>query len=268
MDIMRGFAEKFQQYSIDEAFLVPGPEIRSFEEAALCALRIKDEILRQEKITCSVGVGPNKLIAKIASKFQKPDGLTVVRPEDVQEFIFPMNVSKIPGIGEKTTESLKLMGITKVEELANCDIQRLTERFGKQGLWLKRAAHGLDLSEVEESDEAVKSISRSTTFKENTNDPVIIAGYLEMLADSVYKSLVKHRFLYKVVSIRVRYDDFATYTRSKTVSVWTADIFVIKRTAIQLLAEFIGSQKIRLVGVGVSRLRERDVKQTLITDFA
>jgi DNA polymerase IV (archaeal DinB-like DNA polymerase) len=88
-----------------------------------------------------------------------------------------------------------------------------------------------------------------------------------LLAESVHKSLIKHRFLYKVVSIRVRYDDFSTYTRSNTVSVWTADIFVIKRTAMQLLVEFIGSQKIRLVGVGVSRLRERDVRQMLITDF-
>jgi DNA polymerase IV (archaeal DinB-like DNA polymerase) len=267
MVIMKGFAEKFQQYSIDEAFLVPGPDIKSFEEATLCALRIKEEIKKQERITCSVGVGPNKLIAKIASKFQKPDGITVVRPEDVQEFIFPMNVSKIPGIGEKTTEALKLMGITKVEELANCDIQRLTERFGKMGLWLKQAAHGLDFSEIEESEEAVKSISRSSTFKEDTNDPIKIAGYLDMLAESVHKSLVKHRFLYKVVTIRVRYDDFSTYTRSKTVTVWTSDIFVIKRTAVHLLSEFFGKQKIRLVGVGVSRLRERDSKQTLITDF-
>ena len=83
MEIMKGFSEKFQQYSVDEAFLVPGPEIKSFEEAAIIALRIKDEILKQEKITCSVGVGPNKLVAKVASKFQKPDGLTVIRPEDV-----------------------------------------------------------------------------------------------------------------------------------------------------------------------------------------
>jgi DNA polymerase IV (DinB-like DNA polymerase) len=210
-------------------------------------LRIKDEIKRQERITCSIGVRPNKLIAKIASKFQKPDGLTVVRPKDVQDFVFPLDVSRIPGIGEKTTEALKLMGLTKVKELANCDIQRLSERFGKMGLWLKQAAHGLDLSEIEESEEAVKSISRSTTFNENTNDPIKIAGYLEMRAESVHKSLVKHHFLYKVVSIRIRYDDFSTYTRSKTISVWTSDIFVIKRTAIQLLAEFIGSQKIRLV---------------------
>ena len=119
----------------------------------------------------------------------------------------------------------------------------------------------------EENDEALKSISRSTTFKEDTNDPIKISGYLDILAESVHKSLIKHQFLCKVVTIRVRYDDFSTYTRSKIIPVWTSDIFVIKRTAMQLLSEFIGSQKIRLVGVGVSRLRERDVRQALITDF-
>jgi DNA polymerase IV (archaeal DinB-like DNA polymerase) len=91
--------------------------------------------------------------------------------------------------------------------------------------------------------------------------------YLDMLAECVHRSLTKHRYLYKVVSITVRYDDFSTYTRSKTIPVWTSYIFVIKRTAMQLLSEFIGKQKIRLVGVGVSRLRERDARQTLITDF-
>jgi len=150
MEIMKGFAEKFQQYSVDEAFLVPGPEIRNFEEAAIIALRLKDEIKRRERITCSVGVGPNKLIAKVASKFNKPNGLTVVRPEDVQEFLYPLDVSKIPGIGEKTTKILKLMGITKVEELANCDVQILSEKFGKIGLWMKQVAYGLDFSEVKE----------------------------------------------------------------------------------------------------------------------
>lgn len=97
MEIMKGVAYKFQQYSVDEAFLVPGPDMKNFEEAAIFGLRIKDEILKHEKITCLVGIGPNKLIAKIASKYQKPDGLTVVRPEDLQDFLFPLEVSKIPG---------------------------------------------------------------------------------------------------------------------------------------------------------------------------
>ena len=132
---------------------------------------------------------------------------------------------------------------------------------------MKQVANGLDFSEVKEWDEAAKSISRSGTFDEDTNDPVKIVGFLEMLAESVHRALLRHSFLFKTVTLKVRYEDFSTYTRSKTVPVWTANIFVIKRTSMQLLSEFIGRQKIRLVGVGVSRLRERDKRQTLITDF-
>jgi len=126
--------------------------------------------------------------------------------------------------------------------------------------------YGLDFSEVKEWEEAVKSISRSGTFEEDTNDPVKIAGFFELLAESVHRAFMRDGFLFKVVTLRVRYEDFSTYTRSKTVSVWTCDLFVIKRVSMQLLSEFIGRQKIRLVGVGVSRLRERDTMQTLITD--
>ncbi|WP_170943402.1 DNA polymerase IV [Methanosarcina spelaei] len=266
MELLKGFADRFQQVSVDEAYLVPGPEIKSFEEAALYALRIKDEVKKQEGITCSVGVGPNKLIAKIASGFQKPDGLTVVRPEDVKEFLFPLPVSKIPGIGEKTADTLKSMGLNRVKDLATCDVQLLSEKFGKMGLRMKQLANGLDFGEVREK-ESVKSISRHGTFTEDTSDPVKIAGSLDLLAESVHSSLLKNRFLFKTVTLTVRFEDFSTYTRSKTIPIWTSDIFVIKRTAMQLLSEFIGNRKFRLVGIGVTKLREKDEKQTLITDF-
>jgi DNA polymerase IV (DinB-like DNA polymerase) len=266
MEILKGFAEKFQQVSVDEAYLLPGPEIRNFEEAAICALRIKDAVQRQERITCSVGIGPNKLISKIASGYQKPDGLTIVRPEEATDFLFPLKVSKIPGIGNKTTETLKEMGITKVEELANCNVQLLSEKFGKMGLQMKQMANGLDFEEVRER-ESVNSISRHVTFEKDTTDPGEIEGALGMLAESVHSSLLKHRFLFKTVTLIVRFEDFSTYTRSKTGSIWTSDIFVINRTVMQLLSEFIGRQKFRLVGVGITKLRERDKRQTLITDF-
>lgn len=266
MELLRGFADRFQQVSVDEAYLIPGPEVRNFEEAALYALKIKDEIQRQERITCSIGVGPNKLIAKIASGFQKPDGLTVVRPVDVKEFLFPLPVSKVPGIGKKTANTLKSLGITKVEELANCNVQLLSERFGKIGFRMKQLANGLDFGEIREN-ESLKSISRHGTFAEDTNDPVKITNSLDLLAESVHSSLLKHRFFFKTVTLTIRFDDFSTYTRSKTIPRWTSDISLIKRTAKLLLSEFIGSRKLRLVGVGVTKLRKRDENQTLVTDF-
>ena len=265
IEILRGFAEKFEQVSVDEAYLVP-VEIFTFDDAVICAHRIKDEIKSQEGITCSVGIGPNKLIAKIASGYQKPDGLTVVKHEDVREFLFPLQASIIPGIGKKTTDVLKVLGITKVEELANCDVQLLTERFGKMGIRMKQAAMGIDFGEVEER-EGVKSISRHGTFEEDTNDLEKITKCVDMLADGVHSNLTKHHFTFRTITITVRFEDFTTYTRSKTVTIWTSDINVIKRTAIELLSEFLGRKKLRLVGVGVSRLRERDARQTLITDF-
>jgi DNA polymerase IV (archaeal DinB-like DNA polymerase) len=264
MSILRGFAEKFEQVSVDEAYLVP-ININNFDDAIICAHRIKEEIKQQERITCSVGICPNKLIAKIASGYQKPDGLAVVRPEDVRDFLYPLSVSKIPGIGTKTTEILKVMGINKIEELATFDVQLLTQRFGKMVLWMKQRANGIDFEEVEERD-GVKSISRHITFDEDTDDPEKIAKCLDVLADSVHHNLTKNRLLFRTVTVIARLDDFTTYTRAKTVPVWTSDIDLIKRTAIELLSEFLG-RKLRLVAVGVSKLRERDEKQMLITDF-
>jgi DNA polymerase IV (DinB-like DNA polymerase) len=158
------------------------------------------------------------------------------------------------------------MGIIKIEELANCDVQLLSERFGKMGLRMKQMANGLDFGEVKDR-EGVKSISRHGTFEEDTNDPVKISESLEMLVRSVHSTLIKHRFLFKTVTLTVRYEDFSTYTRSKTVPIWTSDILMIKRAVIQLLSEFLGKQRIRLVGVGVTKLREIDDRQMLITDF-
>lgn len=222
MEILKGFGEKFQQVSVDEAYLVPGPDVHTYEEAATCALRIKDEIQKQERITCSVGVGPNKLIAKIASGFQKPDGLTVVRPEDVRGFLFPMKVSTIPGIGEKADVVLKEMGITKIEELANFNVQLLSEKFGKMGLRMKQMANGLDFGDVVEKD-GVKSISRHGTFNEDTSDPAKITETLETLVGDVHFNLMKQRLLFRTVTLTVRYEDFSTFTRSKTVPIWTSD---------------------------------------------
>lgn len=264
MEILRGFAEKFEQVSIDEAYLVPA-NIKSFDEAVLCARRIKGEILKQEGITCSVGIGSNKLIAKIASGFQKPDGLTVVRPEEVRDFLNPLPVSKIPGIGKKTTDILKEMGITTIKGLAEYKIQVLSARFGKAGILMSQRANGIDFDEIEER-EGVKSISKHVTFHEDTDDPEKIAKCVDRLSESVHSNLIKQHYLFRTVTILVRLNNFSTYTRAKTLPIWTSDVNSIKRTAMELIEEF-HNRKLRLVGVGVTKLRARDNRQTLIMDF-
>jgi DNA polymerase IV (DinB-like DNA polymerase) len=190
--------------------------ISNFEDAVRCAHKIKDEIKQQEEITRSVGIGPNKLVAKTASGFQKSDGLTVVRSENVRDFLFPLPVSVIPYIGKKTIEALKEMGINKVEELANFKVQVRSEKFGKMGILIKQRANGIDSEEVNER-EGVKSISRHIIFDEDVDDPDKIAKNVGKLADSVHDNLIKNNYLFKTVTIIVRLNNFSTFTRAKSV---------------------------------------------------
>lgn len=145
-------------------------------------------------------------------------------------------------------------------------MQLLLEKFRKMGLHMKQLANGLDFGEVREK-ESVKFISRHGTFAEDTNDAVKIIGSLDLLVKSVHSSLLKQHCLFKTVTFTVRFEDFSTYTRSKTIPIWTSNVFVIKRTVMQLLSEFIEGRKLRLVGIGVTKLREKDERQILITDL-
>ena len=147
----------------------------------------------------------------------------------------------------------------------NYKVQVLNQRFGKMGIKMKRVAKGVDFDEVEER-EGVKSITRHITFDEDPEDPEKIATCADMLADGVHSNLMKNHYLFRTVTFVVRLNNFSTFTQAKTVPVWASDINVIKKTAMELLSEF-HNRKLRLVGVGVSKLRERGEKQTLIADF-
>ncbi|WP_406655611.1 DNA polymerase IV [Methanolobus sp. ZRKC2] len=266
MDLIRIFADRFQQVSVDEAYLDVGKGIDDYESATLLARKIKDEVLRKHGLTCSVGVAPNKIIAKIASDFNKPDGLTVVRPEEVEDFLFPLSVSKIPGIGKKTRPILKEMGIETVGQLATIDVQLLIARFGKSGVLMHQLANGIDFREVREREE-VKSISTEDTFHEDIFDPVAIQNTFLALSEKVHDSLTRKRFRFRTVTIKVRFEDFRTYTRAKTLHAATTDKEAITKAALNLMEEFIGKGRFRLLGIGVSKLEKIDEKQTLLDDF-
>ena len=159
MDTLRKYSEKSEQVSIDEMFLDISRKAKGFADAEKLAKKIKKEILEKEKLTCSIGIGPNRLIAKIASDFKKPDGLTAVKPDKVYDFISPMNVRKLWGIGPKTAEILKEMGIETVKQLSKAKQDKLIEEFGSFGHEMHLMSKGIDESEVEESFE-IKSIGR------------------------------------------------------------------------------------------------------------
>jgi len=228
--------------------------VKDFDEAKEYAKRIMEEVLDKEGLTCSIGIAPNKLVAKIASDFKKPYGLTVVKPEDVQEFLFPLAVRKILGVGPKTERALKELNIETVHDLASAKPEMLTRLFGTWGTRLNELANGIDDSEVIEEYET-KSIGRDTTFEKDADDGAQIFQVLDELAKEVHADVMANSFKFRTITIRVRYQDFDTHTRSKSLLFPTNDLDILMNTAKRLMAPFLrGNRKVRLIGVRVSNL--------------
>jgi DNA polymerase IV (DinB-like DNA polymerase) len=266
MNILRSYADKFQQISVDEAFLDISDRAQNYNEAVQLAGEIKSIIKYREKLTCSIGIAPVKSVAKIASDFDKPDGLTVVEPDKVVEFLGPLKVRKLSGIGRKNEEILTGMGISTLGQLARFNENKLTEIFGKWGLKMQRLALGQDDSEVEESFE-IRSISREHTFEEDTDDPAVLIKTLDVITEKVHRSLVHKGYSFGTVSIKVRLEDFTTFTRANTLSFSSQDRDIIKRVSNELLSEFFDGKKIRLLGIKLSNLNKSKLIQVMFDYF-
>lgn len=253
MAIIRRHAEKFQQASIDEAYLDVS-SAGSFDEAEQRARALKYEIFDNEKISCSVGIAPNKLVAKIASDHNKPDGLTVVREHDMQNFLFPLPVRTLYGVGKKTEEVLQGIGIRTIGDLARYDVQSLMRALGRWGMYLHYLANGVDESQVEEI-EGIQSLGREVTFEEDTSDVISLAETLDAIAADLAQALRYEGVSFRTVAIKVRFENFETHTRQRTLLRSAADVEAIKAAARDLFEKFYQSKKkIRLIGIRVSNL--------------
>jgi DNA polymerase IV (DinB-like DNA polymerase) len=263
MAVARVYADRFEQWGIDEAFLDVSSRVKDYAEAEALAKRLKQEILQNEHLTCSIGVGPNKLIAKIASDYQKPDGLTIVKEADAERFLEPLPVRKLLWVGRKTEPKLKALGIETVGDLARFDPAVLTELFGVAGRQMYLMAHGVDRSEVQER-AGVKSISHETTFEEDTANAQVVLDALDTLAEEVSKEAQTQRLFFKTVTVKVRYENFETHTKSKTLQFMTNRPQDLKKTARELLLPYLQvERKIRLIGVRVSSFVSGAKQQTL-----
>ena len=263
MAIARKYADKFEQWGIDEAFLDVSSRVKDYSEAEDLAKKIKQEIYDKEHLTCSIGVGPNKLTAKIASDFQKPDGLTGIKKEEVEKFLHPLPVRKLLWVGRKTEEKLKAMGVNTIGDIAHYDPAVLAETFGVAGTQMYLMAQGIDRSEVEERTE-VKSISHETTFGEDTADAQAVLQALDALAEEVSKEAQSQHFFFKTVTIKIRYENFETHTRSKTLQFMTNRPQDLKKTSRELAMGYLRvERKIRLIGVRVSTFVSSEKQQTL-----
>ncbi len=263
MTIAKGYADKFEQWGIDEAFLDVSNDAKNYAEAEALARRLKGEIFDKTGLTASIGIGPNKLVAKIASDFHKPGGLTVIKEEDVETFLSPLPVRKLLWVGKKTEERLKALAVNTIGDLAKFDPSALTEIFGVAGTQMFLMAHGIDRSEVQERTQ-VKSISHESTFEEDTEDTSGILQMLDAMAEQVANEAQERQLFFKTVTIKVRYDNFETHTRAKTLSFMTNRSQDLKKAARDLLILYLKpGRAIRLIGVRVSTFVSGEKQKTL-----
>ena len=259
MAILKAPGLPFEQVSIDEAFLDVS-SLGTFSAAADLAVRIRDTIFMDLGLTCSIGVAPTKVVAKIASDVHKPNGLTVVEPDTMVSFLAPMPVRKIPGIGKKSESELFEMGIRTIRDLAAFDIQALITRFGRSAIALQEIAAGIDRSEVKER-EGVKSVSRETTFEEDTDDEQLITATMDALADEVCRNLSDESLHCRTVTVKVRFQGFITRTKALTLPHYTGNTAAVRRCARSLLRDIFDGRKIRLLGIRLSSFDTSDARQ-------
>ena len=266
MELLRRFAFKFQKVSIDEAYLDITGLANNYMEAMEVAQAIQDEIWNRFRITCSIGVGPNKLIAKIASSLHKPSMITVIPPEKVKEFIAPLPVQKIPGIGRKLTDRLNKYGIYKVKDLATADILLLKRIFGKNAIWAKNIASGIDDSDVSYK-YARRSIGKEHTFYDYTKYIEQIMDIFTHLAGEVYKKATSYNFGFKTVSIKLRYSDYETILKSRTYTYYIKSFNMLMDIVRDMFfSVYDETRELRLVGVRLSNVTDFS-KQMRIIDF-
>lgn len=270
MQILRGYADSFEQVGIDEAYLDVTQKVKeSFEDAKELAQKIKDDVKNRQKITCSIGVGPNKLVAKIAADAQKPDGLTTVKPQEVQGFLSPLPVDRLIGVGRKIGKRMENLGIRTIGDLASYDVQRLVEVFGKNlGVYFHNATNGVDDEPVKEAGEA-ESISRISTLKENTRDLELIMEKTSQLCEEIHSELIQRDVNFKQIGIIAIMTDLTTRSRSQTLEKPTNELPTLKKTVKELFEKFLSEStlEIRRVGVKISHFIKEQDKQKQLTSF-
>jgi DNA polymerase IV (DinB-like DNA polymerase) len=259
METLRRFVLVVEQASIDEAYFDLS-SCESYTVAEDVCRRVKKAIRDEEGLTASVGVGPNKLIAKIASGMSKPDGLTTVREEDVLSFLSPLPVRTIPGIGPKTEAQLARIGVNTIKDIRRFSREEFRAMFGKRGSDLYEKAHGRDESPVEETYE-VKSIGEQETFERDTRDSEFLGERLRAICRDVMGRLAAEGCThFRTVVLTVRFADFETKSRSHTLSSPTSDPIVLEEEARKLFLPFLDEREnpqgklIRLLGVRVEKL--------------
>ncbi|OHA62896.1 MAG: hypothetical protein A2748_01040 [Candidatus Wildermuthbacteria bacterium RIFCSPHIGHO2_01_FULL_45_20] len=240
-----------EQVSIDEAY-VDVSFLKSFAKVQTLAQELRKEILGKEKLTCTCGVGPNKMIAKMACQAAKPNGWKVIKPAQCADFIERMDVEKIPGIGEKTAKILRESNLRTVADLRKISEHEMEDLFGSRGKTMYQRVRGMDEEEVV-SEHPVKSIGKEYTFEQDTRDPEMLLRVFESLAAQVAQELEDEKLWFRTITVVCRFSGFETHTKSKTLASSSRAGEILRAEAVKLLLRFITQypKPIRLIGVRV-----------------
>jgi DNA polymerase IV len=244
--------------SIDEAYLDITQSQLLFGSPRKVAQWMKDRIREEEALTCSIGIAPNKLLAKLGSGLKKPDGLVVIEKGEVENLLKDLPASKLFGIGPKLEKELQAIGISTCGQLGKNPVAVLNERFGVIGKRLREMGLGLDDSPVVpfEQEEDAKSISHSVTLEEDTSDPLVLRKVLSQLSEKVSKRMRRDSFFCGRVTLTVRYSDFFTFTKQKTLVQPINSGNELFRNALDIFTSIRHPKPIRLLGVGASQLKK------------
>lgn len=260
--IFARYTPLIEPLSLDEAFLDVTSSLRLFGDGRAIALRIKREVRDELGLVASVGVAPNKFLAKLASDLDKPDGLVVVPVDDVEGFLAPLPVSRLWGVGKVSNRGLAELGVHTVADLRALPEELLTNRLGRSAAHLLRLAHGIDDRKVV-ADRDSKSVSHETTFSVDIGDIEVLRSWLLELGEQVATRLRHHRLRGKTVFIKVRYADFRTVTRSESLDAPSSVTQELYAVAARLLETELARnpEPVRLLGMGTSGITTETLEQ-------
>jgi DNA polymerase IV (archaeal DinB-like DNA polymerase) len=270
MNIIKEFADVFEYVGKDEAYLDVTQKTESdFNKAGHLAQQIKNSVRDSVKLTCSIGVSPNKLISKIASDYKKPDGLTIVPPERVENFLEPLKIRVIPGIGKKTEEKFSEMKLETIGELKKLDVFTINKQFGRKiGTYIFNAARGIDDEPVKEREPRIQ-FSKISTLKKDSKDYDFLEEALEELCKELHSVVLKNNRMFKSVGVQFVQSDLSNKSKSKMLKNPTLNLVELEKTAKQLLHEALENQTIpvRRLGLKVSELSEVEGQSDITSYF-
>jgi len=259
MEIMKNNADIFEYVGRDEAYLDVTKRVEGdFKKASHLAQQIKNSIRDKIKLSCSIGISPNKLISKIASDFQKPDGLTVIPPEKIEQFLEPLKIRAIPGIGKKTEEKFTEMNLQTIQDLKKLDVFTFNKEFGrKSGTYIYNAVRGIDNEPVKKREARIQ-YSKIMTLKKDSKDYQFLSENLVELCKEVHDIIMKNNQMFKSIGIHFVQSDLSNKSKSRMLRNPTSDLEELEKNADQLLKEALENQTItiRRLGVKVTELSE------------